>query len=52
MLGGAVAHERERLDRGVEVFSDALWAMDPGDAARETFAATERVLASAAAHTR
>lgn len=37
---------------GVEVFSDALWAMDPGDAARETFAATERVLASAAAHTR
>jgi sugar phosphate isomerase/epimerase len=33
---------------GVEVFSDALWAMDPGDAALASYAATERVLSEAA----
>ena len=33
---------------GVEVFSDALWAMDPSDAALASYTATERVLAAAA----
>jgi sugar phosphate isomerase/epimerase len=35
---------------GVEVFSDELWAMDPGAAALASYTATARVLAAAAQH--
>ena len=36
---------------GVEVFSDELWAMDPGDAALASFTATAQVLAAARSST-